>query len=563
MELLLESIDLPSEINSNWLPDLSIIDLDIDTNNQDALYNVCVYKFNLDFKMVFWDTIGIKANFRSNCILNSHLDIYDDLALMTIESKVTAKPHEVGARYQGDKWFTSEAKTVSPENKSAFNKSVYKAKDSMLDKIAKLIQNNCSVNSPIEKALIRICPKDQLVTIIIPNTEPIDKPEQSILHSFEINTAKFKTLKQQMAESNLELAKLSQDIPKNNNRQSTNDNTITETDSQAFMPNIQESLANNSADTNLLANAINLDTNDRTDLSTNVQADSNANAEVDLSTNTEVNLSANAPIDASLPDQSTQIEASDNLMAQNEPETNDNLQSDIEDSHAEQKITPKTDSSVEANKVTNDTEILKNNQSTSHKNTIKTSSSEPKNDSHKASGKTLATQNKPTLTQNHDPMPKYAIYSKSEVDNLIKLNIEAVSEQLGKKITNQQKQFQETATKQEIAFKVATDNVLKRIENIENTNKKNLDNHENSINNLFSLFKENFNNETNQLKTNLISKLTSQVKSTEDNLNNLINKVKSINPDNQIQPIKTMMLINLFMAVINIALIVLIYFKLK
>ncbi len=530
MELLLESINLPQEINPQWLPDLSIIDLDLDTSSDVKTYNVNIYKFNLDFKFVFWDSIGFKANFRSNAILNCNLDIYDDVALFTIESRVTAKPHEIGVRYQGDKWFTTLAVAVSPENKTAFNKSVYKAKDTILSSVHELIKQHCKIDSTLDKALIRICLKDQLITIILPSDISLAKPNDTIAHSFEINTNNFKSIKEKMIENNLTEAKLSQEIKKNVIADVENKMSMAESEGKSNLENSKP------------APIFQIDNMD---------------------------LPEPKAMTESIPQAESILQTEAVTQGENILQTETGAQGD-QNAHEENKFT--ADKHTQA-------DIMPLNQSPAHPenplvltNSVKSVSAvnphsvKPSLDSPKDKAKSSQAQPRqltPNVNTNNDNMPKYAIYSKSEVDNLIKLNIEAVSEQLGKKITNHQKQFQETVAKQEITFKSATDNVLKRIENIENNNKKNLDQHESSIKQTFTSFKEDFNGEINLFKTTILAKLTNQVKATEDNISNLVNKVKNVSSNDDLKSVRSIIVVILIMSIVNLAAMVFMFLTLK
>ncbi len=566
MELLLESINLPQEINPQWLPDLSIIDLDLDTSSDVKTYNVNIYKFNLDFKFVFWDSIGFKANFRSNAILNCNLDIYDDVALFTIESRVTAKPHEIGVRYQGDKWFTTLAVAVSPENKTAFNKSVYKAKDTILSSVHELIKQHCKIDSTLDKALIRICPKDQLITIILPSDISLAKPNDTIAHSFEINTNNFKSIKEKMIENNLTEAKLSQEIKKNVIADVENKMSMAESEGKSNLENSKPApifqidnmdLPEPKAMTESIPQAESILQTEAVTQGENIlQTEAVTQGENILQTETGAQ-GENIP-------QTEAVTQGENIL-----QTETGAQGD-QNAHEENKFT--ADKHTQA-------DIMPLNQSPAHPenplvltNSVKSVSAvnphsvKPSLDSPKDKAKSSQAQPRqltPNVNTNNDNMPKYAIYSKSEVDNLIKLNIEAVSEQLGKKITNHQKQFQETVAKQEITFKSATDNVLKRIENIENNNKKNLDQHESSIKQTFTSFKEDFNGEINLFKTTILAKLTNQVKATEDNISNLVNKVKNVSSNDDLKSVRSIIVVILIMSIVNLAAMVFMFLTLK
>ncbi|MBX9723827.1 MAG: hypothetical protein K2X81_20640 [Candidatus Obscuribacterales bacterium] len=63
-------------------------------------------------------------------------------------------------------------------------------------------------------------------------------------------------------------------------------------------------------------------------------------------------------------------------------------------------------------------------------------------------------------SENMEATPKYATYSKSEIDTMLKLQAENITSALGSKISSQQRVFQESAEKQEKVFAKLSDNFV-------------------------------------------------------------------------------------------------------
>jgi len=124
---------------------------------------------------------------------------------------------------------------------------------------------------------------------------------------------------------------------------------------------------------------------------------------------------------------------------------------------------------------------------------------------------------------------KYATYSRSEVDRLLKAQAEAITATLGGKIAAQSRMFQEAITEQQKVFAKSIDKVVQHADEFRTRLETSASSQRNSTSDQLNKFNSELTKELEQFKTSITKSITSSTA----NIKTIDEKLKSLQPDDK------------------------------